>query len=55
MTERPLVHIIDDDEVVRSATLFLLESASIKSCTYFLFVYDLQVQSLLKGVSKCAR
>ena len=30
----PLVHIIDDDEVVRSAVRFLLESASIKACTY---------------------
>jgi two-component system response regulator FixJ len=34
MTEPPLVHIIDNDEVVRSAVLFLLESASISACTY---------------------
>lgn len=34
MPQRPVVHIIDDDEVVRSAVLFLLESDSIKACTY---------------------
>ena len=45
-TERPLVHIIDDDEVVRSAALFLLESASIKSCTYASAIEFLGVRPL---------
>jgi two-component system, LuxR family, response regulator FixJ len=34
MTDRPLVHVIDDDEAARASVLFLLQTASINACAY---------------------